>query len=848
MSRSTPIVQPSPPLNASLSDTELSDAAERADSPHADSPAREMKRRQNLIHLSATTPRILNPIRKLEKEFLKHEARRAEERAAVYEAMPDSTRATHEPPYLAGLPRSVHVNIMGALGAAAAPRPSSVIDVTGDLVAVASDVRVQIGSICTGISALRPLGMDHLLTEVSTAVCFSHDANRLWVGSSDGTLFELDVSHFRAEPTHAPRFPELGRRNDAHPTGATVTLIQRLNEGRMLTMDDAGRLVVWHPDPKIGSVVSLHSHSTLLVIPPTPCYAHVIHGKLWVAWAGKDEDDLSTGSVRIFDITGSVAVEHPAGETKWPLSKLGRVTAACAVPLDPYKVFLGHETGHISVWDAETGAMTDVKRLSAQRITAMVGPSRHLWIGGSTGIIEVIDPFSLGGWVIVKRFKGHKGAVAWLGLDLLSLWTTSSLRLWSVGEDYKVRFWDGCLRDDWIADRMDATVDKYCTFSRVKIGVFTWNVDGQSPALLDSTNRQNKEVLSRFIVALDGPDMLVFNLQEAIDLSDLTLAARTVLFATRTHDVTGRYKHWRKTLCRTIDGLLPGPFQRYRVESKLVGIYQMIWWRGDTGHSIKAVDFASFKTGFDEMYGNKGCLATAVTVDDSSFAFVNAHLAAGADHSAARAFDLARYFDANPVFGAGQGEYTATFRKGGDGTRLLDMDTVFFAGDLNFRVQLSREKVLGTLESSPDAIQELLQHDELSVLKKQDPHFRLRDFEEAEITFPPTYKYDHFTDRYDTSEKQRTPSWCDRILWRTDKEEDVQCQFYRQFDANMSDHKPVGAGYVVRTRKVDFLKRQRTYERALQEWVQAEQRLLETARRYYPPFAQEPDGLLTPSP
>lgn len=73
---------------------------------------------------------------------------------------------------------------------------------------------------------------------------------------------------------------------------------------------------------------------------------------------------------------------------------------------------------------------------------------------------------------------------------------------------------------------MDATLDKYCTFSSIKIGILTWNVDGQSPSLLESTNQQNKEVISRFIEALDGPDMLVFNLQEAIDLSDLTLAAR----------------------------------------------------------------------------------------------------------------------------------------------------------------------------------------------------------------------------------------------------------------------------------------------------------------------------------
>ncbi|KAK6044202.1 hypothetical protein COOONC_18292 [Cooperia oncophora] len=82
-----------------------------------------------------------------------------------------------------------------------------------------------------------------------------------------------------------------------------------------------------------------------------------------------------------------------------------------------------------------------------------------------------------------------------------------------------------------------------------------------------------------------------------------------------------------------------------------------------------------------------------------------------------------------------------------------------------------------------------------------------QNFHEGSLTFPPTYKYDTFSDDYDTSEKCRVPAWTDRVLWR-ERRDPKNTKLIRYFRSELktSDHRPVGALFSVNVFRVDQTK------------------------------------------
>ena len=88
---------------------------------------------------------------------------------------------------------------------------------------------------------------------------------------------------------------------------------------------------------------------------------------------------------------------------------------------------------------------------------------------------------------------------------------------------------------------------------------------------------------------------------------------------------------------------------------------------------------------------------------------------------------------------------------------------------MNFRLSHGNYEVRGMLEECSklggnkryeeafNIINSLLEHDQLHQLRGSHP--LVDQYKEGPIRFLPTYKYDYNTNIYDTSKKQRTPSW-----------------------------------------------------------------------------------------
>lgn len=214
--------------------------------------------------------------------------------------------------------------------------------------------------------------------------------------------------------------------------------------------------------------------------------------------------------------------------------------------------------------------------------------------------------------------------------------------------------------------------------------------------------------------------------------------------------------------------------------------------------------------------------------DDSSLCFVNCHLAAGQTQTTHRNNDIAAILE-TPAFPPKRdpAQQIDLFVGGGDGTMILDHEICILNGDLNYRIDtMGRDIIISAVKANNLA--KLLERDQLLLSRRKNPGFRLRAFQEAPITFAPTYKYDVGTDTYDTSEKRRAPAWCDRILYRGLSR--IKPVEYRRHEVRISDHRPVSGLFKIRVKRVSPRRRLTTWEQCEEAWRDRKAKILSEAK------------------
>ncbi|XP_065838324.1 inositol polyphosphate 5-phosphatase OCRL-like [Oscarella lobularis] len=317
----------------------------------------------------------------------------------------------------------------------------------------------------------------------------------------------------------------------------------------------------------------------------------------------------------------------------------------------------------------------------------------------------------------------------------------------------------------YIGSRLKARETEYTDNKAHRVLCGTWNVNGQtSPESLYEWFEGSKE----------APDILGIGFQE------LDLSAEAFFWGE-----SSREDDWT----RKVDISLQQAYRRnyYKLRSiRLVGMLLLVYVKEELKKDISDVQAEAQGTGILGMMGNKGGVAIRFNVHNTSICFVNSHLAAHTEEVERRNQDF--HDICNKI----------TFT---ESRSVLNHDILFWMGDLNYRLSPTSSTTESKFREMAisERFEELFLHDQLKAQMQLQNVFP--GFSEAKIRFRPTYKYNPGTNEWDSSEKNRAPAWCDRVLW---KGRGVHDREYRShMELQTSDHKPVSAMFDVDIKVVD---------------------------------------------
>lgn len=670
----------------------------------------------------------------------------------------------------------------------------------------------------------------------------------LWCGTKDGHIWELDVTEAQV----------IYSRQNVHT--AAIHLLKRVGT-KMLSLDESGKISIWlpaaDPDPAIAGLRLSNQPITQRIAFEKGSYACVLGQQLWVATGpsaqrnAKDYAGSKGPRVRIYN---PFADDKPFNATSKAVSipadmaeGVGVVTGGTLIPSRPDRVYFGHDSGHVSIWSRQTYECLSVRKLGPHGLTAVAGVIKYLWAATRAGTIAVFDTESTP-WQALKIWTAHKEPITAIKVDEHGIEKVGRLQVASGGLDASVHLWDGTLSFDWLQFEESKREAEFCTYRSIKTLNVTFNVDAASPADLE-TSAENMDVFpsmlrnacqvgSEAVAADRPPDIIVFGFQELIDLESKKLTAKSLLLGggkKKANDlgdrVSRQYRAWYDKLIQIVRFAMPPTCGYLLVQSEsLVGLFTCVFVKQSEFRNVRELAISTVKTGMGGRYGNKGAVIARMVMQDTSLVFVNCHLAAGQKQVKQRNADVADILEYATVFNDAHAD-PAAYVGGGDGSMILDHEACFWSGDLNYRIDMSRDAVLTTLYSKK--FTPLLEQDQLRKELKLNAAFRLKAFSEAAITFLPTYKYDRGAHEWDTSEKTRVPAWCDRILFKTHHPDRTKCLDYRRWETTISDHRPVSALFEVKIKAADHAKRGNVHDQLKVRWKDLEKGILANAVHFY---------------
>lgn len=328
---------------------------------------------------------------------------------------------------------------------------------------------------------------------------------------------------------------------------------------------------------------------------------------------------------------------------------------------------------------------------------------------------------------------------------------------------------------EYVSNKLRQNEGSFTTYDNFALFAGTFNVNAAVPLAYDE--------LANWLFppendAAGRPEVYAIGLQEIIELN-----AGSILAADNS-----RPMQW----ARVLQHILNSRNEEYlllRTES-IASMSLFFFVKKSNISKVTQVSGSSKKTGMGGIAANKGACAVRFEYGSTSFALVTSHFAAGVNATIERHNDYAAIM---------QGlSFTRNYR-------ILDHDNVIWFGDLNYRLNLPNDRCRQLLNSG--AFDEMQQVDQLNLEKAETggPFFQ---FKESRILFYPTYKFDKGTSDYDSSEKQRVPSWTDRILFISKKGNEIKPLNYNAvMDIFISDHKPVYSTFACKVKFVDEKRR-----------------------------------------